>query len=522
MRDLLNILEDTLTESVGLANRKAGDQFTNQEGAKLTFQSLDFFPERGKYPDLAGLDAALKQVFDAYGIAPEDVEWTNAFNKSMLAFGIAHFTDDQGQDYYFGRWFREISPNRQANNFPNNAIPGGFRLAIGAGKKETSEYKPSKVLTQFENNTPESIYKQIVAKFGEGSPEVVATQAFMAADSFPISFPKNSMDFAAFRDYFCEMLQPMALVLGKPVQGNAAEAGEIFFGGGFGDATISFNKGETGGLYDSLLTNPDGKQIKISSKGKGGATASAVNLLNSVRELQGTPAGDRLLKKYDDVISILHIINSQSYQKGPIVLALNYGIINDKDALEIGDLVPLNAGDEIGQGVMNAKLRKMYHERTPKDPSKVIPLMHMLTVLAFKVADKINTETNFSEAASDILNNAALVQMYTDAKDGKDTITLTGFRAVYPSKTITGVVLDPSKTYYSTGNKGKFTFKILKNGAKPEDLEVQDIAVDTKPDPDPETNLVDVGQRRSNIKASGLKQPEQDVSNLGRKRRKPI
>ena len=47
MRDLLNILEDTLTESVGLANRKPGDLFSNAEGNQLTFQSLDFFPERG-------------------------------------------------------------------------------------------------------------------------------------------------------------------------------------------------------------------------------------------------------------------------------------------------------------------------------------------------------------------------------------------------------------------------------------------------------------------------------------------
>jgi hypothetical protein len=522
MRDLLNILEDTLTESVGLANRKAGDQFTDAEGSELTFQSLDFFPERGKYPDLASLDAALKQVFDAYGIQPQDVEWTNAFNKSMLAFGIAHFTDDQGQDYYFGRWFREISPNRQSNNFPNNAIPGGFRLATGAGKKETSEYKPSKVLTQFEGNTPESIYQQIVAKFGEDSPEVTATQVFMAARSFPVSFPKNGMDFAAFRDYFCEMLQPMALVLGKPVQGNAAEAAEIFFGGSFDNATISFNQGETGGLYDSLLTNPDGKQIKVSSKGKGGATASAVNLLNSVRELEGTPQGQKLLKKHADVVGLLHIINDQSAKSAPLVLAKHYGILDDKDIAQIRQLDNLSAGEEVPQGMLNAKLTKMYNERTAKDPSKAIPSLHMLTVIAFAVADKINESTNFSGAASEILNNAALIQMYTDAKDGKDTITLQGFRAVYPSTAVTGVVLDPSKTYYSTGGKGKFTFKILKNGAKAEEVGVEDNAVDTKPDPDSDTNLVDVGKRRSNIKASGLKQPDQDVSNLGRKRRKPI
>ena len=83
-------------------------------------------------------------------------------------------------------------------------------------------------------------------------------------------------------------------------------------------------------------------------------------------------------------------------------------------------------------------------------------------------------------------------------------------------------VRNDGKSAFNTNSfsKGNFTFKILKNGAKAEDLDIQDTAVDTKPDPDPDTNLVDVGKRRSNIKASGLKQPEQDVANLGRKRRK--
>ena len=115
MRDLINILE-----SVGLANRKPGEEFRNDDGDLLTFQSLNFFPEKGNFGDTAGLDAGLKQAFNSYGIAPDEITWSNPYTKSMLAFGIAYFTDSQGQDYYFGRWFKDISPNRQANNFPNN------------------------------------------------------------------------------------------------------------------------------------------------------------------------------------------------------------------------------------------------------------------------------------------------------------------------------------------------------------------------------------------------------------------
>jgi hypothetical protein len=60
--------------------------------------------------------------------------------------------------------------------------------------------------------------------------------------------------------------------------------------------------------------------------------------------------------------------------------------------------------------------------------------------------------------------------MYTNCSETKDTISIDSFNAVYPSETVTGVLLDASKAYMSTQGKGNFTFKILKNGAK--DVEV--------------------------------------------------
>jgi len=46
MRDILNSLQ-YITESTGLAGRKAGDVFRNPDGNEITFQELKFFPEGG-------------------------------------------------------------------------------------------------------------------------------------------------------------------------------------------------------------------------------------------------------------------------------------------------------------------------------------------------------------------------------------------------------------------------------------------------------------------------------------------
>ena len=86
------------------------------------------------------------------------------------------------------------------------------------------------------------------------------------SQDLPATVPAGSLDQAAFQDYFCELLGPIALVQGKKVGGNALEAADIFFGGGdYSDCTISFNNNTIGGLYDSLLVNPEGRQIKLSS-----------------------------------------------------------------------------------------------------------------------------------------------------------------------------------------------------------------------------------------------------------------
>jgi hypothetical protein len=64
MRNLLDIINNTLSlnEGVGLANRKPGEKFKNNTGDIITFQNLEFYPEKGNFPDAAAMTAAVDDL----------------------------------------------------------------------------------------------------------------------------------------------------------------------------------------------------------------------------------------------------------------------------------------------------------------------------------------------------------------------------------------------------------------------------------------------------------------------------
>ena len=522
MRDLINLL-DNLNEGRGLSARAPGEKFKNTVGDIVTFQGMEFYPESGKVDnasDLVGLKV------DAVDNPGRNVHWVNQPNSSTGGFMIATFTGEDGTPYYLGRWAKEISPNRVLNDFPHTAIPGEFKYQSKAGQKENSGLKPSEWLTQFQNNTPETILQQCVDKFGEGSDEANALAAFINSD-VPVTVAKGKMNPTAFRDYFAEVLQPIALVMGKKVSGNAAEAAGIFFGPGedYSSCTISFNNNTIGGLYDSLLVNPEGKQIKLSSKGKDGANASVTNLMKSVTELEKVPAGRKLKSTFAEEIGLLETINKLGHFGAPLAIAEKYKLIDSKEAEQVMKLKSLGPNDKIiGRGILSKRLESMYQGRKARDMSRIIPIEHMISAIAYKVADHVNKHTRFGEAASSILNNSALVQMYTDTSDSADAITITKLTAVYPSQTVTGVLLDASKAYMSTQGKGNFTFEILKNGAKPADVNPIDGVDDLESKAELDTDDLDaVGSKRltgPGAKAAKARsEPKMSADVLGRERR---
>ena len=523
MRNLIDLVK-TLEEARGLSARKPGEVYSRGEGNdnQITFQNLTFYPEVGSFTSydetMAAFDAVQKQV-------GHPIEMINQPSNALRAFAVAAFDTAVGTRY-LAKFAKEIKPVRAQNTFfQTKDIPGGFSQTDARGSKEKAGYKPSDVLTSFKSQTPSGILKQIAAKFGESSDEYQAAVIITSATKFPVTFPGGKMDYKGFRDYFCEMLQPCILINGQPYEGDAGAAAETFMGQkGFSDCVVSFNEGTTGGLYDSLIISPKGKQIKLSSKGGKGAMASVVNLLKSARELE--EAGlTKVIKPYGDVLNILEIIDAGDHNTGPLNLAVQLGMIDQAEAQQVLGMKKYSGvkNFDIDDTDLTKNLKSLYKDRTAENPEKIIPINHMVASIAYKVCNQINTDTNFSEAAADILNNSAFVQMYTEmpASPNKDgTFTIDRFRTIWPSKLFTQVTLEAQKSYSSTASSGgKLVFNINK---EPKAVPNKELAATTDaPGPSNAGNLDDFIDQRSDVRAGN--EPTKQYGSektLGRKRQR--
>jgi hypothetical protein len=245
--------------------------------------------------------------------------------------------------------------------------------------------------------------------------------------------------------------------------------------------------------------------------------------LNSVDELSQTPQGKKLLNKYKDVIEMLREVQSQGQAGAPLYLGVKFDIIDEDEAEQIRNLktagpIDLNDIESLG---LSDNLVDLALSRSTDNPGKVNLYYHLMAAVAHKAAIEVNDKTDFSKAAAEILNNGALVQVYTKAKEGKDSWTLDEFQTVYPGESIKGVYFSAGKTYYSTGIKGNFTFKIDKGSGKPKD----DDEAPTKKTAGPSTSEKDFLKKAASI-ASG--RPERSevpkapskMGDVGRKLRK--
>ena len=181
------------------------------------------------------------------------------------------------------------------------------------------------------------------------------------------------------------------------------------------------------------------------------------------------------------------------------------------------------ASEVVGMKLLSPALEKRYLSRKAKDPAAVIPFFHIRAVIANEVADWVNKNTNFGKAAAEILNWGAFIQVETYADLKGDEIVMKPFHVIYPSLAVTNVELSADKTFYSTGSKGNFTFKILYTGAT-EITEPDEVEVDTAPAAVSTQDLDAKGQQRSGVTAAagGVEKPKQlgNKTTLGRPRQR--
>lgn len=478
IRHYINILDNVLTESRGLGARRAGEEFvsTTNPDEKIYVNSVKFYPENStEFPSyeemVADLKARVTNIPGAY------VDLIGKFKQTDRAYGVAIFDNPEGSRLAFVKPYASIKLDPTENKWDNQTGIPGFKYNSKSAAKTQAGLTPQDILTQQSNLTPADIVRQIAEKFGNDSPLVKAARDVARGVKFPITVKAPpALSFTAFRDYFCELLHPIALQTGN-FRGNAGQAAMKFLNqDGFDGTTINFGTDKTEGLSDSILISDDGKKIKVSSKGAGGAQASAKNLLDAVNELRQTNPG--LARKHREIISVIQEMVEAGQAGAPLVLGVKYGIIDSGDADVIKSLkgqarVTLRAVDNMA---FSKKLKKLVLERNTDDPENVNLYFHALAAVAHKVADHVNEKTSFGDAASEILNNGALIQVYTSAREEGESWIIENFRTVFPSDTVTGVKFSASKTYYSTGIKGNFTFKILKNNAADVEDDTDEIA----------------------------------------------
>lgn len=471
-REFLLLEKKFFFESRGLGARKAGEEFisTSNPNDKIYIDSVSFFPQgKNEYVNFQDLLAELESVKKQ--LAPAEISVIGNFKEnSHKAFGVAIFQRPDKTKVAFIKPYAKVSFDPTQNSWDNQTGIPGYKYNSKSAVKTQAGMMPQDVLIKKQNNlTAEEIVNQIAEKFGQDSPLTYIAQQIAAGQNYPIKIAApQGVSFTAFRDYFCELLHPIALQTGK-YNGNAGEAAAKFLGdSGFEGATINFGKDKTEGLSDSKMMTPDGRMIRVSSKGAVGAEASSKNLLDSVNDLKST--NPNLAKRYREVISIIQDMSSNGQYRGPLVLALSYGIITDDDFSKIESFknippVDLETADLDAMGVSNG-LQLLMYQRNVDNPNNVNLYFHTISAVAHKVAEMVNESTNFSKAASDILNNGALVQVWTLAKETPTEWSIEGFNTLWPSKTVTGVKFSAGKNYASTNIKGNFTFKILMNDAK--------------------------------------------------------
>jgi hypothetical protein len=468
MRDLIRKIDSVLLESRGLGARKAGEEFvsTTNPSDKIYVHSVEFFPAgTSEYPDEDALADALAEIMSRYASA--DIQLASEFRSTDRAFGVAVFDRPESNQLVFIKPFKSVHPDPTQNNWNNQTGVPGYRYNSTVAAKSLAGMAPQDIFTNPNDLTAADVLEKVTAKFGKKSPLTLATQQVVAGSGFPVTVPADpTLSFTAFRDYFSEILHPLALQSGM-YTGNAGDAAAAFLGeSGFENTLINFGADKREGLSDSSLTTTDGKKIRVSSKGQAGANASSRNILDAAAEL--SRVNPALARKHADVLEIVKLVADSGAKEAPLVLGQRFGIITAADAAWIRSQSDqqLTTLDAVKQAKISKQLRKLVLERNTKEPDSLSMFFHATAAVAHAVSEYVNENLDFSAAASEILNNGALVQVYTRARESGNNWEIQSFDTVWPSTTVTGVKFSALKTYYSTDIKGNFTFKILRNGAR--------------------------------------------------------
>lgn len=450
-----------LEESKGIFGRIQGDKFVHHDGREYSIVQVVAFPDAqtGTFETPQDRDAAIKQFEQEHDAK---IEFINSPRNDMLGFGVAQLDDQDGNHVFWGKYLKSIGHDLMGS-WANKQVPPGWSLATKTAQKLQAGYDPQHLIaTEAEFNGVDNIINTVYQKSPDPVKEVFkeALQN-LAQGRGNVVFPEMYDQQAAIRDYFGEIMQPVAL-MGGVVGGQAEDARMALADGAeWRDCKVWWPMSMNAALCDSFMIAPNGAKIGISSKGGQGAAASAKNLYDAVKKAEEdsndivAPGG---VSEY--TAKIVEIIDRESQYDGPIEVGkfLKVPGIDDNLNNEIKQYIREGKTDLEG---MSKQATDLISNFAVKLETKGFNAGYALLSAASKtVAKFINSDDRFSKGAIALLNQSSIIQVYTNiGKSGNDAV-LKDFRAVYPPNFQGKVKVEGGKNYYSSRVGGKMAFKI--------------------------------------------------------------
>lgn len=449
-----------LEESKGFFGRAAGDKFTHQDGREYSIVQVVAFPDaqQSQFETPQARDEAIKAFQQEHGGA--EIEWINKPRNDMLAFGIAQLDTQDGTHAFWGKYLQRVGHDLMGS-WSNKQTPPGWALQTKGAQKFAAGFDPQALIrteatfdgadqiinTVYKNSDDQvkDVFKEVLQNLSQGRGEVV--------------FPEMYNQQAAIRDYFGEVMQPVAL-MGGVIKGQAEEARQILADGAeWRDCKVMWPMSMNAALCDSFMIAPNGQEIGISSKGGQGAAASSKNLYDAVKKAEKDGNTD-ILESSKYTADIVRIIAETDQYKGPIEVAKHVGVEGASDELwnEIKGYIDTGKADLEG---LSPAAQKIIEPFNVKLETKGFNAGYALLSAVSKSAAKIvNANPEFSKGCLALLNQSSIIQLYTNiGKKGNDAV-LKDFRAVYPPNFQGVVKLEGGKNYYSSRVGGKMAFKI--------------------------------------------------------------
>ena len=455
-----------IIEASGVFNRQAGQMFRHPDtNHELEFVKIVAYPsDAEQFDDVAARDAAIEQLNQSLDI---DIEWTNNPTSGMLAFGLAYLKeplDSSGKEstHIFARYFKKMSQAGLPANW-NSKDFHGYRLQTGAASKLQQGLMPQDILGLEEKRYRgiDNLMNAVRANLKD-KPEVLEGFETVARGELPATFPGQRNIGTAIRDYAGEVLQPIAIMSGANVgQGVKAAKQDLIPNQEWSEMDLFWPSGKNHALVDSVFVRDDGLEIGISSKGKQGADASMKNIQDAIKKAKTTSPG--LLSTHADVVDIVNIIDQNSAEEGPLLVAEEIKLLTAETTEFIRKMktTAMTVEDIQKEHNKNPQILQVYQSFGAKlNHQNYNIYFHMVTNVAKMVAQKLNSTAGFGEGMMAFMKQASIIQVYTQIGNSGDDVSVTEFRSVYPPQFEGVILVNGGKNYASTKIFGKLAFKM--------------------------------------------------------------